>query len=624
MQIEQLGPYRLGRQLGKGGMGSVYEGVDVKTGQRVAVKALAPQLAAAEGFRERFEAEIESLKKLQHEGIVRLYGYGEDDGMLFYSMELVDGPSLEQELCDGRRFDWRETLDIAIQVCKALKHAHDHGVVHRDIKPANLLLDRGERVKIADFGIARLFGATQLTSAGGILGTADYMSPEQVDGRAVTERCDQYALGCVMFALLAGRPPFRAKTMAEMLQMQRYAEPESVRRYAPQTPAPLDWLIKQLLNKDPAARFPNVLVLSRHMEAMQKALSRPSREDDAGAGDDGRRAPLGTADALSLEATSALREDATVAPAEPLARLETTDSDVYEAPTLADNSLLAAAAGAVSEASAAGGSRAVAAPGTTPLPPSPAPAKQRRFTTVDEDAAERARRAEGEGWLLALQLAGLAATLGALAWLGWWMTRPPTADTLYATIAGSVEAHGADDLRSIADEIHEFLDRFPQHPRAVEVQAYADELDLQKMERQLRTRARVRGERQAHPAAGVYAEALAVEESNPARALELLRGLVTLYQSAGEAPSASDDDRAYAALAQRQVDRLQKQLDAEAGQQLPALKLRLQAARRLEGTSPAQAAAMYAAIVDLYAARPWAAPVVAEAAERLQAVDGNP
>ncbi|MBA3482225.1 MAG: serine/threonine protein kinase, partial [Pirellulales bacterium] len=228
MQIEQLGPYRIGRRLGKGGMGSVYEAVDVKTGQRVAVKALTPQLAMAEGFRERFEAEIESLKKLQHESIVRLLGYGEHDGILFYSMELIDGPSLEQEINNGRRFDWNETLSLSVQLCRALKHAHDHGVVHRDVKPANLLLTADNRVKVADFGIARLFGSTQLTTAGGVLGTADYMSPEQADGRAVTEKCDQYSLGCVMYALLAGRPPFRAKTMPEMLQLQRFAAPEPV------------------------------------------------------------------------------------------------------------------------------------------------------------------------------------------------------------------------------------------------------------------------------------------------------------------------------------------------------------------------------------------------------------
>ncbi len=236
MDFDQLGPYKIGPRLGKGGMGSVYRGRNVETNQEAAIKALAPQLATSEGFRERFEAEIESLETLRHEGIVRLYGYGEEDGTLFYAMELVDGRSLEEELKAGRRFNWREVVDIAIQVCRALKHAHDHGIIHRDIKPANILLDQNERVKLADFGIARLFGSTQLTMAGGVLGTADYMSPEQAEGRPVTDRCDQYSLGCVMYALLAGRPPFQAKSLPEMLQLQRFAEAEPVRRYAPEAP----------------------------------------------------------------------------------------------------------------------------------------------------------------------------------------------------------------------------------------------------------------------------------------------------------------------------------------------------------------------------------------------------
>jgi serine/threonine protein kinase len=203
MQLTQLGPYVIGKPLGKGGMGSVYAASDPQTGQRVAIKALSPQLATAEGFRERFEAEIESLKTLRHDGIVRLYGYGEQNGVLFYAMELVDGISLEDELKAGRRFNWREVTSIAIQLSLALKHAHDHGIVHRDIKPANILLTEDERVKLADFGIARLFGTTSLTTAGGVLGTADYMSPEQADGRPVTARCDQYSLGGVR---AAGRP----------------------------------------------------------------------------------------------------------------------------------------------------------------------------------------------------------------------------------------------------------------------------------------------------------------------------------------------------------------------------------------------------------------------------------
>ena len=222
-------------------------------------------------------------------------------------MELVDGPSLEQEINAGRRFDWNETLSIAIQMCRALKHAHDHGVVHRDIKPANLLLDQGRPVKIADFGIARLFGATQLTTAGGILGTADYMSPEQVDGRPVTDRCDQYALGCVMFALLAGRPPFRAKTMPEMLQLQRFAEPEPVRRYAPQTPEQLDRLIAQLLSKDPARAVSE--------RAGAGAAHGGDAEGAVAAGEAAkrRRAPRRRRADRTLDATAAPATDATLA-----------------------------------------------------------------------------------------------------------------------------------------------------------------------------------------------------------------------------------------------------------------------------------------------------------------------
>ncbi len=136
-------------------------------------------------------------------------------------------------------------------------------MIHRDIKPANLLLSEDGQIKLSDFGIARLFGNTRLTSDGGVLGTAEYMAPEQADGRVVTDRCDQYSLGGVMYALLAGRPPFRAGTLLEMLQLQRYAEPEPVRRYAPGTPVELDQIIRQLLEKDPQRRFANALILGR-------------------------------------------------------------------------------------------------------------------------------------------------------------------------------------------------------------------------------------------------------------------------------------------------------------------------------------------------------------------------
>jgi len=141
MKIERLGPYRIVRELGRGGMGTVYEALNLQTDEPAAVKLLSAAMAREEGFREWFEAEIETLRKLNHPNIVRLFGFGEQDEHLFYAMELVHGRSLEQELKRGRPFNWPEVTRIGIETCRALRHAHDRGVIHRDIKPANLLLD---------------------------------------------------------------------------------------------------------------------------------------------------------------------------------------------------------------------------------------------------------------------------------------------------------------------------------------------------------------------------------------------------------------------------------------------------------------------------------------------------
>ena len=175
MKIDRLGPYRIVGELGRGGMGVVFEAVNVETDEPAAVKLLSATLADDEAFRERFEAEIEALRKLKHPRIVRLFGFGQQDGDLFYGMELVHGDSLEEELRRGRRFSWREVTRIAIEICQALRHAHDRGIIHRDLKPGNLLLDPDDHVKLSDIGIARLFGHTGMTGAGSVLGTAEYM-----------------------------------------------------------------------------------------------------------------------------------------------------------------------------------------------------------------------------------------------------------------------------------------------------------------------------------------------------------------------------------------------------------------------------------------------------------------
>ena len=305
MQPDHLGPYRIIRPLGRGGMGAVYEGVNGETGEPAAVKILAGSLAAEEGFRQRFEAEIEALRMLRHPNIVRLFGFGEQEGLLYYAMELVDGPSLEQELRSGRRFTWLETARIGIDTCRALRHAHDRGIIHRDIKPANLLLTAADQIKLSDFGIARLFGNSRLTTAGNVLGTVEFMAPEQADARPAGPRADLYSLGGVMFALLTGRAPFRAKSLTEMLDKQRSAQPEAASRCGADVPREMDEIILQLLAKDPEARIPNAMILARRLEAMVHALSRPAATARDEADSQQRSAPAATPGSMRVPRAAA-------------------------------------------------------------------------------------------------------------------------------------------------------------------------------------------------------------------------------------------------------------------------------------------------------------------------------
>ena len=288
MNPTQLGPYEIKSRLGRGGMGAVYEAVDTTSGETVAVKVLASHLADDPGLRSRFDAEIETLKNLRHPGIVRLLAFGEQDDQPFFAMELVRGKSLEQLLRSGRRFTWRETVAVAIEITRALKVAHDNGIVHRDLKPANLLVtepvsgvtepqaiattDEGtERVtiKLADFGIAKLFGGGDHTALGHVIGTAEYMAPEQATGRPVDHRADLYALGLVMYAMMTGSPPFRGTQLTEVIDKQRRAIPPRLASLVPGMPAELDELIARLLSKDPSQRPATSLALGRLLSAIQ-------------------------------------------------------------------------------------------------------------------------------------------------------------------------------------------------------------------------------------------------------------------------------------------------------------------------------------------------------------------
>ncbi len=263
---QRIGDYEILEEIGAGGMGTVYLGRQQETRQVAAVKLLPPALAREEGFRLRFTREILALQQLNSPHIVRFYASGEDLDSVFYAMEYVAGETLSEKLRASRKLPWRDAVDITLQLCLALKSAHDAGIVHRDLKPSNVLIDTDGTVKLSDFGIAQVFAADKLTMTGGVVGTAEYMSPEQATGQRANKRSDLYSLGALLYVMLTGRPPFTGPTAVDILQKHRYGQFDRPGRYAPEIPLDLDNLVVQLLEKEPDKRLPDAYVLSLRLQ----------------------------------------------------------------------------------------------------------------------------------------------------------------------------------------------------------------------------------------------------------------------------------------------------------------------------------------------------------------------
>jgi eukaryotic-like serine/threonine-protein kinase len=249
--------FALERELGRGGMATVYLVRDVKHKRLVALKVLHPELGAALGA-ERFQREIEFAARLQHPHILTVLDSGEAAGQLWFTMPFVEGESLRSRLRRERQLPVEEALRIATETARALDYAHRQGVMHRDIKPENILLTKDGDTLVADFGIARALAGSEdhLTETGMSLGTPAYMSPEQASGdKAVDARTDVYSLGCVLYEMLAGEPPYTGPT-AQVIIMKRFTEPvPSVRTARPHVPEALDQVIQQALAPIPADRF---------------------------------------------------------------------------------------------------------------------------------------------------------------------------------------------------------------------------------------------------------------------------------------------------------------------------------------------------------------------------------
>lgn len=251
--IGPQGRYLVGNELGRGAMGIVYRALDRVLHREVALKELPPQLALDVARAERFRQEARTLAQLSAPGIVQIYDLLDEDGRLFLAMELVEGGSLEELLRARGRLEGRDAARFGAEIAEALEAVHGRGIVHRDLKPANVLLTGDGRPKITDFGIARVVGEQGLTVEGAIIGSPEYMSPEQASGKPVDTRTDLYAFGILLYRLYTGVAPFTGEISSVLAQQLAHA-PASPRQHVAELPDEIERLILALLAKDPERR----------------------------------------------------------------------------------------------------------------------------------------------------------------------------------------------------------------------------------------------------------------------------------------------------------------------------------------------------------------------------------
>ncbi len=275
-------PYKVIRTIGEGASGIVYEAEHVELGRKVALKVLAPTNSSAKDAIDRFRREARAVASLSHPNLVALHDFGKsNDGRVYLAMELLQGETLDAHIKDRHGMDWREAVRLGVEVTRALEAAHGAGLVHRDLKPQNLFLTEGGGLKLLDFGVAMALadvagGAKEKRQKGfAIFGTPEYMAPEQVAGEQVDGRCDLYALGCVLYQLLTGAPPFEGGSSVVVMGKQLREIPESPAARCPERAMPkeLDALVMRALSKSPGDRFASAAEMR---EALGDVLEAPT------------------------------------------------------------------------------------------------------------------------------------------------------------------------------------------------------------------------------------------------------------------------------------------------------------------------------------------------------------
>jgi serine/threonine protein kinase len=267
-----FGRYEILDKLGEGAMGVVYRARDASLGRVVALKMLSADLGAEEELHQRFQREAEAIGRLSHPNIVTVYDVGESSGQLYMAMELLEGDDLRSLIEKRAAIAFADRVRILIQICTGLAYAHSRGVVHRDIKPANILVGSDGRARILDFGLARVSARSTITRRGVILGTPDYMAPEQAMGKGIDRRSDVFSAGAVFYEFLTLEKPFKGKTLHAVLYQIISDDPEPVLTVNPEVPVRLASIVHRMLRKDPDLRYGAMEDVARDLSEIHAAL----------------------------------------------------------------------------------------------------------------------------------------------------------------------------------------------------------------------------------------------------------------------------------------------------------------------------------------------------------------
>ena len=620
--LESLGPYQFENVLGRGGMGTVFRGVHEKTGQVHAVKVLAPQYADDEHFRGRFESEIKAMMTLDHPNIVRLLSYGQDDGNLFFSMELVDGKSLHDMQRSGHNFAWPECLQIASDICKGLKHAHDRGIIHRDLKPGNLLMTQKGFVKITDFGIAKSYGGSHHTGTN-ILGTMDFMAPEQAKGEPVTARSDIYSLGAVLFTLMSGKPPFSANSMEESFRnLTRVPVPKISTKVA-NVPPEVESLLAAMMEKKPEKRIATAQATQYKISAIFEPLKEESEAKTA----HGSLPKPGkvSIDELGSPATRSSSDMTEVPPparggqqqgGSPATELssegsKTIPSKSSRASNPLDNGVDGDKSSSKTESKSASQPAAkshkpkasrtrkntarkrkgkkIADPGEnyfTPVTP-----EHRAALQIDSDSEERPTAK----WPLAVLL---LVSVGAAVIGTWFATKNPSADALYATIQ---ESHKFPE--EVVEETESFMRLYKSDERFGEVELLNEMghsiKDYSSLVKRLSVRARIPGDSRLTEIEDQFMKIIALGDSNPKSADAKMEAFLNVHSKAG---GLSERDLDCVKAAQGFRIKIVGAEDRQVESQIRSINSSIKQAEEL---SPKEAKELYASLIKLYADDNW-------------------